>query len=143
MANMRQIDDVYRAAGASPAARRPLASLAHGQPVSLRSAVTGSAPRDSSRWAPTGNKAADSSPAASSEADVIGGDLPAWPARSAVATITNVSVVACSRPLPRRGGMPTERRYSSAGSPRYQQQGERGTAAPPRSRWGSLRSSFS
>ena len=70
-----------------------------------------------SRVAPAGNRAADSSPAATRAAAAVGVSLPVATPIS-VATITNVSVVACSRPAATARRVPMERRYSSAGSPR-------------------------
>ena len=58
-----------------------------------------------------------SNPAATSEAAVVGVIFPVA-SPICVATITNVSVVACSRPAASAWRVPVVRRYSSAGTPR-------------------------
>jgi hypothetical protein len=71
-----------------------------------------------------------SNPAATSEAAAVGVIFPvATPI--CVATITNVSVVACSRPAAAARRVPVRRRYSSAGNPRTSSRASRnsGTSA--------------
>ena len=69
-------------------------------------------------------------PAATSEAAVVGVIFPVA-SPICVATITNVSVVACSRPAATARRVPMRRRYSSAGNARTSSRARRnnGTSA--------------